>query len=270
MQKIIISREVYSSLKPISFEHERVCRLNINGESKILKKLAYNEELRSDTIYTMEVLDRMRNLFSKGFIIPEFEAVCEGETVGFISPDLNADTFGKILNSDLPFEKKIEYFKKLGFLLEKAEEVRKNASFAIGDLHEDNVLIKDDEVFLVDLDSSKVDGNLAKPARYLSTRSLAERVYKYKKDEHGFIIPTRETEIYNYVILILKYIFKINASYITDFGYMNVIDDLRDYRFDKDLINCFYRIVQAGNNINPVNFLDTIKEKSVKKTRFYK
>lgn len=270
MKEIIISKSKYNKLKPISFEHERVYNIDINDGKKILKKFPYNEELKDDYIYTVKTLNQNKNYFTSEFVLPEELIKCENELIGFTTNEIkNAYTLKETLNFKISTEEKIKYLKKLGNTLRLCDEIRKNFNFALTDLHEENVLVDANNIYLIDLDSVKLNDNLVKPARYMEPTSLASQNSKYQKDNNGFIIPSRETEIYNYVMIILNYILKLDVAYMSKDNYLNMLDYLESFKFDKELINIFSKIVSNNKNENPDYLLDTITEKKLKKVLKY-
>ena len=265
MKEIEINKETFNKLRPINFEHDRVCYINIDGEKKILKKFPYNEELKKDYIYTVKILNNNKNCFSDNFVLPLELVKYKEELIGFTTKEIkNSLTLEEILKSKISHQEKIYYLKKLGNILRECDEIRKHLDFALTDLHEENVLTDLSDIYLIDLDSVKLKDNLIKPARYMGPTSLASNTNKYE-NKKGFIIPSRETEIYNYIIIILNYILKIDVAYISINDYQNKLDYLNHLKFNQELIDIFSKIVSNENNINPDYLLDTITLKQLNK-----
>lgn len=232
---------------------------------KIIKKLDfvgtpyYNNKLKI-------VLSLYKNkaILPKEFCIPEGLVESAGVISGFYLPFIRGDNLQKLLNSnDISHSKKIEYLKAIGNLLDKI----KNLKVYLNDLHENNFMIDTDgNLRVIDLDSSVIGDAKPFASKYLTPFSLAAYIDKYKKvnDEvFGYIYPTHDTDLYCYIIVILNYLLGINVSSYNKKQFDNLLNCLNGTRIDKELIDIISLIVTEHNNINPVNYLDTITKKQV-------
>ena len=75
------------------------------------------------------------------------------------------------------------------------------------------------------------------------------------------------TDINCYTIIILNYLYngKINNIGIEEFyRYINYLNDIG---VDKELIQCFNKILMCGDNINPCNYIYTQTHKQICQAR---
>ena len=183
-----------------------------------------------------------------------------------------------ILNEPtITYEEKINYLKSIGNILEQMKNIRKYTElkdFYIGDIHEDNFLVDTEkqEIFVADLDSCKIADNKSFPGRYLTTTSLLRyNEIKYplldEPDRVADYKVTEETDIYCYITMILNYLYDGRVDRLSIEEFYRFINYLNDIEVNKELIECFEKIVVGAPNFNPINYLDTLSSKQIAKAR---
>lgn len=137
--------------------------------------------------------------------------------------------------------------------------------FYLCDLHEDNFIvdIKKRELYVNDVDSVKIAGNLSFPARYLNSKALlnsTSRKYHLNEENHSLTNYSvdENTDLYCYIIMILNYLYGENINNIGIEEFYNYLSYLDSLKISSKLLECFERIVSNGNNINPVLYIDTL------------
>ena len=203
------------------------------------------------------------------FCIPEGLIESDGKINGFYLPFIKGNNLQKLLSSrEISHNQKIKYLKAVGNLLDEI----KNLRMYLNDLHEDNFMIdQNDNLKVIDLDSSVIGEVKPFASKYLTPFSLAAHIDKYKKindnESFGYIYPTHDTDLYCYIIVILNYLFDAKISSYNKNQFSNLLNFLDSVCIDKELIDIFSFIITNEKNINPVNYLDTITEKQLVKLR---
>lgn len=134
----------------------------------------------------------------------------------------------------------------------------------------DNFIIdtKKREIYVNDVDSIKIAGNFSFPARYLTSRGLlnsAGNKYHLRKDINSLTdyVVDENTDLYCYVIVILNYLYGENINNIAIDDFYDYLNYLNSLEVDKNLLECFERIVTNGNNLNPIGYVDTLTAKQI-------
>lgn len=275
MQIINMSKTKLNSLEPLilpknvtSTECE-LFKYPYYGKEKLLKKLHRTDGIIfANKLYTIEALNANKDSMPSNFVLPESLVSINKKIEAFTMKYIKGINLSVILNNpDITYEEKIHYLKSIGRILEQMQNIRKYTNlnnFYLGDIHEDNFLVKRDkqEIYIVDLDSCKIAGNKSFPGRYLTNSSLI----KYNNTKYQTLSQTDDladykidenTDIYCYIIMILNYLYdgrvdRLSLDKFYDFINVNI-----------ELIECFNKIVVGGNNINPCNYLDTLTPKQV-------
>ena len=277
MERIFISSYDLAKLKPISGMHTRVCKYSVMGTPHILKFIDGSQSYTANTLYTINELDRNRNILPSEFCLPDFLVQTEFQIQAFTEPMVeNCSTLQHFLAfSDFCHREKIDYLKKFGSLLRKCDEVRKNRemrNFAICDVQEENVLVVplERKIKVVDMDTCRIGRGFSSQAKYLTPYSLAMYVpKKYRtRNQFGYIEATKDSDLFCYTIMILNYIAGTNIANLDREEFYNYIDYLSYIGFNQELLNIFYRIASEGENINPDYLLDSIDEKILSKARY--
>ena len=279
MQIINMSKTKLNSLEPLilpknvtSTECE-LFKYPYYGKEKLLKKLHRTDGIIfANKLYTIEALNANKDSMPSNFVLPESLVSINKKIEAFTMKYIKGINLSVILNNpDITYEEKIHYLKSIGRILEQMQNIRKYTNlnnFYLGDIHEDNFLVKRDkqEIYIVDLDSCKIAGNKSFPGRYLTNSSLI----KYNNTKYQTLSQTDDladykidenTDIYCYIIMILNYLYDGRVDRLSLDKFYDFINYLEDIKVNIELIECFNKIVVGGNNINPCNYLDTLTPK---------
>lgn len=281
MQIINMSKTKLNSLEPLilpknvtSTECE-LFKYPYYGKEKLLKKLHRTDGIIfANKLYTIEALNANKDSMPSNFVLPESLVSINKKIEAFTMKYIKGINLSVILNNpDITYEEKIHYLKSIGRILEQMQNIRKYTNlnnFYLGNIHEDNFLVKRDkqEIYIVDLDSCKIAGNKSFPGRYLTNSSLI----KYNNTKYQTLSQTDDladykidenTDIYCYIIMILNYLYDGRVDRLSLDKFYDFINYLEDIKVNIELIECFNKIVVGGNNINPCNYLDTLTPKQV-------
>ena len=285
MQIINMSKTKLNSLEPLILPKDvtstecELFKYNYYGKEKLLKKLyRTNGIIFANKLYTIEALNSNKDNIPSNFIVPEVLVSINKQIEAFTMKYIKGTNLSIILNEPtITYEKKINYLKSIGNILEQMKNIRKYTElkdFYIGDIHEDNFLVDTEkqEIFVADLDSCKIADNKSFPGRYLTTTSLLRyNEIKYllldEPDRIADYKVTEETDIYCYIIMILNYLYDGRVDRLSIEEFYRFINYLDDIEVNKELIESFEKIVVGAPNVNPVNYLDTLSSKQIAKAR---
>lgn len=186
-----------------------------------------------------------------------------GPVMPFIEKATNLETFLK--DSNNPLEDKINYLKDVGTILEKLKNIEGFPyHFYLGDMHEANFIIdKNGKLRVCDLDSACLTDEIYFPSKYLFLNPLiSEFPMKYKEDDKGFQIPSRNTDLYCYIMMFLNTIAKTNMYNLNMEQFYHYINYLEDLGFSKNILNVIEKIYCNGDNENILPYLDEIPIKN--------
>ena len=237
-----------------------------------MKKLYINDGIILATkLFTIEVLNS--NDLPNYFITPDSLVSVNNTVVGFTIPYIDGFTLKSLLyNDNYPNDVKISYLKRIGSILDDMIGIRNNTllkHFYLNDIHESNFMIdyNTGELCVIDLDGCKINSSFSFPARYLTKNGLFNNVKKYNVEpdlRHGsYVMANRDSDLYCYMIIILNFLYNgcINNMKITE--YYDYLNYLRDIGVDSELIDVFYRIVSYGDNINPMEYLESLTDEQI-------
>jgi len=280
MEVINISKKRYENLESLQlptsvFNGEaQMYILPIKNKNEIVNKLLKRLNITRGPILgnKLQTINSLVDLKEKidipEIVFPEKLAVVDNQIVGYIMELVESiDLETAIISPEISPERKIKYLRQIGEILEKMKNVRKNykiKDFYLNDMHEHNFIIenKTDNVRVVDIDSCKINGNYTFGSRYLSPMSLISKVTKYQKETNGicggYIVPSEDTDLYCYIIMILNtlfdgcvYRFTIDELYI----YLNYLETIG---VNSELLTIFENIITDSPNKNPYKLLDSL------------
>lgn len=226
-----------------------------------------DEKVMARKIYTINMLNGSEKYNSiDELIIPDHIVVVDGKIAGFALPLIeNHKNLGKMLNNeDIALEKKLPYIIQLGNLIDKVQRVH-DESFRMqfGDLNEFNFIIdKNDIVKSVDLDSAYLGQDEPSNSAYylLKNKYITALKDKYKTTKNGIIIPTDNSDLYCYNMIILNTLAKESVFKVDIPTYYMYLNHLKDVGIDKELVKIFERIYLPVNNRNPKDLLQGISK----------
>jgi hypothetical protein len=280
MEVIEIPKNLYKSLSKLRldskiFNTEAEIYVIPNKEhwkknSKILKKL-YNDQgdIFGNKLLTVNALIDKKDIINiPEMILPDKIATYNHEIIGFTLDYIKNINFDLLLgNPKFDDEFKRTLLIEAGIILEKMKKLRNNGivdDFYLNDIHEANFIynLETGHLNVVDVDSASISGNKPFAAKYLTPFSqVAEMPYKYivssEKKYPGYIIPSENSDLYCYNIMVLNYLFhdKINKLDITEFYvYLNYLESLG---YNHDILDTFYKLYEPCDNESIAPFIDS-------------
>lgn len=240
--------------------------------NKLFKKFHINNNsFFENKLKTIKSLIDFKDIINiKEIVFPEKLVIVENQIAGYTMELVESINLEEALESDeITIERKIKYFYQIGEILEKMENVRKHTplnNFYLNDIHENNFVIdiNSDSIRVVDIDSCKINGNIARTigSKYLQAGTIITNIPKYKQDEsfaYGCcFMPSRDTDLYCYIIMILNFIYggeieKLSLEELYDYlEYLSLIG------VSPKLINIFKKILSNSPNENPYPFLNDL------------
>ena len=281
MKIITMSNKKFQLLKPLMIPNHilnteaSLFEFKYKGEDKLFKKLYINNGPNfGNKLYTLEMLDMNKKYLPDNFSLPDYLVSVAGVIQGFTVPKregIELSTFLRTEKKD--FKEDIYYLKKVGEILEQLEYIRKCTplkSLYINDLHESNFIVNNDKrcVYVIDLDSCKIGENQAFPSRFLVPNYLLKTCpnkYELTNNEiYGEHVKVdNNTDLYCYTIMILNYLYGKNISNMPILEFYEYLNYLSKIGIDKELIDIFNNLVIEKDNINPTNYLDTITNEQI-------
>jgi hypothetical protein len=206
-----------------------------------------------------------------GFVIPRGNFYIDDRFRGIVLPIIHGVNASIYLNSNkCPLNVKIEILKQVGKMLEEIKDYGANYNLAFSDVHADNFIVDgvykdhlDDiskvKVYGIDTDSCRILDSDYGINDFLYHNHWISNYDKYEFDNHNNILTNYDTDIYCFIIMILKTIFEENI-------YKLSLDELKQYYdyLDKlgvsnNLLEALSSIYSKDHNINPMNYLDDLK-----------
>ena len=208
-------------------------------------------------------------------VIPEFKIKVDEDIVGFGMEYVeDSHNLGSIINSDVSFKTKKDYLTRLGLLIDKVDRVDEEKNFFFGDLNEFNFVVdKDNCLRAIDLDSSYVEGleGISPPSMtyyILRNYNLWKNPLKYRRTSLGIVIPNRDSDLYSYLMIILKTISNNNMHDVDLDTYNMYLSYLESVGIDRKLIEMFRRIYTNDPNLNPVDLIYELDDDVVEKSDY--
>jgi len=239
-------------------------------EDKLLKRYYIDEGfILGNKLLTINTLiDSREKIDIEEIVFPERLAIVNEQVIGYTMPLINSINLQSIyLKDNIDPQRKIDYLKQVGKILEKMKMVREYTDikkFYLNDMHESNFIIETstDKVKVIDIDSCKINKNYSFGSKYLSHYSLINGIQKYKKEEEfscgGYFIPSEDTDLYCYIIMILNLLSGTNMNKISLDNFYEYLDYLYGLGIDKYLIDIFEKVLSNCHNENPYELLDIL------------
>jgi len=234
---------------------------------KILKILSSDNY--EDKRYVLDELYKNRDNIPDEIVIPD-HYVKIGDDKGYMFDYVEGNTLFYVLyNRYISFEEKKYYIKKVGYLLDKLDSYK---GLHINDLHEGNIIVNlyTKLIKVIDIDSIKIGNSISFPAQYLRKNSLLNYSNKYHivNDSYEYVRADRNTDIYCYIMMILNYITNDLVDIMNKNEYYELLYKLSICGISNDLLDCFSRLIESDDNINPVEYIDSLEEEQILKARY--
>ena len=224
-----------------------------------------DEKIMGRKIYTLNLLNASKGYKEmKELIIPDTIVIVDNKIAGFALPLIeNHINLGIFLNKpDNDFQKKLAYLQQVGMIINKVIHVKEESfQMNFGDLNEFNFIIdKTDMVRAIDLDSAYIGQDEPSNTAYylLKNKYLSSFPDKYRKNRTGIVIPSNETDLYCYNMILLNTI-SGESMYKKDLDiFYKYLSYLQDVGLDKELIKIFSSLYLPIPNQNPFSLVKTI------------
>lgn len=234
-----------------------------------------DEKVMARKMYTINMLNGSEKYKKiKELIIPDLVVVVDGKIAGFSMPLIeDHKNLGGLLNDDeISLKSKLPYLNKIGKIISKVQGV-KDESFKMqfGDLNEYNFIIdKNKNVKAIDLDSAYLGQDEPPNSAYylLKNQYITELKEKYRTMNNGLIIPSDNSDLYCYSMILLNTLAKEKMFKQDITTYYMYLNHLKDVGIDKELIDIFNKIYLPVNNVNPKDLVKEIDPKMEKDIEF--
>ncbi len=276
LKELPIERGVFNT-EALMLILKRNCLKGNIKEDRVFKYLdAQDDDVvmsqKISTVMKLNSNNEYKNI--ENLVIPDIIVVVNNNIVGFAMPLIrNHKNIGAIINNDnIDTTVKLYYLKEIGNIIDKVHRTdEEHFKLNFGDLNEFNfILDKDNNVKVIDLDSSYTgDSKPVNCAYYLLKNKYLSMVNnKYKTAENGIIIPTDDTDLYCYNMMILNAIAGRSMFKEDIEVYYDYLNYLKNMGVDKDLIDSFSRIYVPVENSNPKDYLESIDREKAKLLKF--
>lgn len=234
----------------------------------LLKKLYLTDDQTINRkVFTLESINDSELVDFEELVIPDKIAVAGGKNIGFTIKEVKGITLQELLNSNIPSSDKINLLRRVGEVLRKIESC--DQEFYFNDLQGYNIIVdKNGELRFIDLDSSSVKKDDAVQSYYLNTDRKVVNMNKYRFNAHGIPYPDTNNDLLSYSTMILNTIADFKTGRLSISDYYNYLSYLDDIGFDDELLDIFVNLYSEKENVNPVDYLDTLKGKDLEKAKY--
>lgn len=227
---------------------------------KIYKNLTEEElYLKRKTIEYLIDFNNETKIYN--LVVPLGIVIVDNEFRGEIQTKINGKTLTNyIYDKEIPFNKKIDKLKDVGYFIDMVKNSNPKYNACFSDIHTDNFMIHGGNIIVVDATSMKLYDLKGIQNFYLCQLSEME-FEKYEVDSEGIVIPSINTDIYCYIMILLRFLSGSDLYILGEGSYFRYLDKLEKNGFDINLINSFRSIYEEDmDNINPYIYLDSLKD----------
>lgn len=239
--------------------------VNYFNKKMVLKRIDFT---RCDEIINKILfLNRYKNLMPSNFVIPEFLVLLDNKDLYMAMNYVNGNNLGDVLkDKNINICDKKKYLSCIGNVLEEMKCIKKNYllnDFYLGDIHEDNFIVSNDKLYTIDLDDIKID-SISPIASYLQVGSLFSYLHTDKyiiEDYNPYFVKYKvdyNTDMYCYIMVILNFLYGDNVNNMNINDFYCYLDYLYKIGIDSSLLECFNSISSSDDNINPMNYIDSL------------
>lgn len=265
------SKQITSNITLDSYNTSGYLKIvNYFNRKMVLKKI---DPIRCDEVISKVLfLNRYKNLMPSNFVIPEFLVLLDNKDLYMAIDYINGNNLGDVLkdkNINI-LDKKI-YLSYIGNTLEEMRHMRENpllSDFCLGDLHEDNFIVSNKKLYTIDLDDAKID-SISPIASYLQVGSLFSYLHTDKyiiEDYNPYFVKYKvdyNTDMYCYIMVILNFLYGDNVNNMDIEEFYCYLDYLDRLGIDGSLLKCFNSIYSDFDNINPMNYIDSLTSNQI-------
>lgn len=248
--------------------------VNYFNKKMVLKRIDFT---RCDEIINKILfLNRYKNLMPSNFVIPEFLVLLDNKDLYMAMDYVNGNNLGDVLkDKNINICDKKKYLSYIGNVLEEMKCIRKNYllnDFYLGDIHEDNFIVSNDKLYTIYLDDIKID-SISPIASYLQVGSLFSYLHTDKyiiEDYNPYFVKYKvdyNTDMYCYIMVILNFLYGDNVNNMNINDFYCYLDYLYKIGIDSSLLECFNSISSSDDNINPMNYIDSLTSNQIYRAR---
>ncbi len=260
------SKQITSNITLDSYNTSGYLKIvNYFNRKMVIKKI---DPIRCDEVISKVLfLNRYKNLMPSNFVIPEFLVLLDNKDLYMAIDYINGNNLGDVLkDKNINIRDKKIYLSYIGNTLEEMRHMRENpllSDFCLGDLHEDNFIVSNKKLYTIDLDEAKID-SISPIVSYLQVGSLFSYLHTDKyiiEDYNPYFVKYKvdyNTDMYCYIMVILNFLYGDNVNNMNINDFYCYLDYLYKIGIDSSLLECFNSISSSDDNINPMNYIDSL------------
>lgn len=265
------SKQITSNITLDSYNTSGYLKIvNYFNRKMVIKKI---DPIRCDEVISKVLfLNRYKNLMPSNFVIPEFLVLLDNKDLYMAIDYINGNNLGDVLkDKNINIRDKKIYLSYIGNTLEEMRHMRENpllSDFCLGDLHEDNFIVSNKKLYTIDLDDAKID-SISPIASYLQVGSLFSYLHTDKyiiEDYNPYFVKYKvdyNTDMYCYIMVILNFLYGDNVNNMNINDFYCYLDYLYKIGIDSSLLECFNSISSSDDNINPMNYIDSLTSNQI-------
>lgn len=265
------SKQITSNITLDSYNTSGYLKIvNYFNRKMVIKKI---DPIRCDEVISKVLfLNRYKNLMPSNFVIPEFLVLLDNKDLYMAIDYINGNNLGDVLkDKNINIRDKKIYLSYIGNTLEEMRHMRENpllSDFCLGDLHEDNFIVSNKKLYTIDLDDAKID-SISPIASYLQVGSLFSYLHTDKyiiEDYNPYFVKYKvdyNTDMYCYIMVILNFLYGDNVNNMDMEEFYCYLDYLDRLGIDGSLLKCFNSISSSDDNINPMNYIDSLTSNQI-------
>ena len=269
------SKQITSNITLDSYNTSGYLKIvNYFNRKMVLKKI---DPIRCDEVISKVLfLNRYKNLMPSNFVIPEFLVLLDNKDLYMAIDYINGNNLGDVLkDKNINIRDKKIYLSYIGNTLEEMRHMRENpllSDFCLGDLHEDNFIVSNKKLYTIDLDDAKID-SISPIASYLQVGSLFSYLHTDKyiiEDYNPYFVKYKvdyNTDMYCYIMIILNFLYGDNVNNMDIEEFYCYLDYLDRLGIDGSLLKCFNSIYSDFDNINPMNYINSLTSNQIYRAR---
>ena len=236
------------------------------NERKLIKILRdLNNRYTRGGLENIKVLNQHIDILAKEFpelVLPEKLVIVDKELCGYTMQYIKGMPLNIYLQApNISFKEKIYILKSIGIFLEKLSYFKfPFGPIVLGDLHEENILVDEDgKIKIIDLNGIFLESNEIPNCKYL----IADNGFyfnrpKYTVDITGDVVPSQNTDILCYCMIIMNFITKSEFYKLRDYQINEYLKYMKTINFPIEFTSCIAKLYSRENNTNPYLYLDYI------------
>lgn len=214
----------------------------------------------------VEIVAQYRSILTSvlpELVIPESLVYVDEVLMAFLMEFINGQSLESFLASpDISYARKINVLEIIGEVIERKRNIDNFPyTFNFGDLHEGNILIeKGDVPRFVDLNGISLNNKSVPNCKYLKACRDDLMIFpkKYKTSSLCEIIPSHNTDIFCYEMILMNYISKSDFSRMPVYKVKEYLNYLKSLGFPEQFIHCISKLYSSEENENAYRELSNI------------